>query len=95
MGLRLLLLNARIEWCQRLRALTGMREAKEGWLAEEEGLHDALLGRDRTDLIRLCYPSHVERYRLGFDEGHAILCLSPSSTLQGQISSLEGVGHPA
>ena len=82
MELRLRLLHARLEWCQRLRTLTGSREEKEGWLAEEEGLRDALLGRERTGLIRVCYPSQVERYRLGFHDGHALLFLSPSGTLR-------------
>jgi len=69
MQLRLRLLNARLDWCHRLRALSRTREEKEGWLAEEEGLRDAFRGRDRSDLIRVCFPAHVERYRLGFDDG--------------------------
>lgn len=67
------LLDARIHWCRKNRAHTGQRDEKEGWLAEEEGLHDAVLGRERVDLIRLCYPSQVERYRLGFHDGQALL----------------------
>lgn len=67
------LLDARLHWCQKNRARTGQRDEKEGWLAEEEGLHDAVLGRERVDLIRLCYPSQVERYRLGFHDGQALL----------------------
>ena len=67
------LLDARLHWCQKNRAHTGQRDEKEGWLAEEEGLHDAVLGRERIDLIRLCYPSQVERYRLGFHDGQALL----------------------
>ena len=78
MELRQRLLNVRIEWCKQLRARTGTREAKEGWLAEEEGLRDALLGRDRSALIRVCYPSQVERYQLGFEDGQALLRFSPS-----------------
>lgn len=73
MDLKLRLLNARLEWCKRLRFRAGTREEKDGWMAEEEGLHDALLGRDRSDLIALCYPSHVERYRLGFYDGQSLL----------------------
>ncbi|THJ21327.1 MAG: hypothetical protein CAF44_009260 [Nitrospira sp. CG24D] len=69
------LLDARLYWCQKNRAHTGQRDEKEGWLAEEEGLHDAALGRERVDLIRLCYPSQVERYRLGFHDGQALLLI--------------------
>lgn len=72
-GLQRRLLDARLHWCQKNRAHTGQRDEKEGWLAEEEGLHDAVLGRERIDLIRVCYPSQVERYRLGFHDGQALL----------------------
>ncbi len=67
------LLDARLHWCRKNRAHTGQRDEKEGWLAEEEGLHDAVLGRERVELIRLCYPSQVDRYRLGFHDGQALL----------------------
>lgn len=67
------LLDARLHWCQKNRVHAGQRDEKEGWLAEEEGLHDAVMGRERVELIRLCYPSQVERYRLGFHDGQALL----------------------
>lgn len=67
------LLDARLHWCQKNRAGAGQGDEREGWLAEEEGLHDAVLGRERVELIRLCYPSQVERYRLGFHDGQALL----------------------
>ncbi|MDO9116337.1 MAG: hypothetical protein Q7U39_00145 [Nitrospira sp.] len=67
------LLDARLHWCQKNRVYAKQRDEKEGWLAEEEGLHDAVLGRERVELIRLCYPSQVERYRLGFHDGQALL----------------------
>lgn len=67
------LLDARLHWCRLSRTQSGQRDEKEGWLAEEEGLHDAVLGRERVELIRLCYPSQVERYRLGFQDGQALL----------------------
>ena len=73
MELKLDLLNERLDWCKRERMQVGLREEKEGWLAEEEGLQDAVLGRERVDLIRLCYPAHVERYRLGFRDGQWLL----------------------
>ena len=67
------LLHARLHWCQKNRVHAGQRDEKEGWLAEEEGLHDAVMGRERVELIRLYYPSQVERYRLGFHDGQALL----------------------
>lgn len=72
-GLQRRLLDARLHWCQKNRVYAKQRDEKEGWLAEEEGLHDAVLGRERVELIRLCYPSQVERYRLGFHDGQALL----------------------
>ncbi len=53
MALKLDFLNVRLDWCKRERIQAGLREEKEGWMAEEEGLHDAILGRERVDLIRL------------------------------------------
>jgi hypothetical protein len=76
------LLDARLHWCRKNRAYTGQRDEKEGWLAEEEGLHDAVLGRERVELIRLCYPSQVERYRLGFHDGQALLRIPPPAMKQ-------------
>jgi hypothetical protein len=86
MDLKLRLLNARLDWCKRLRLRAGTRDEKEGWLAEEEGLHDALLGRDRSDLIALCYPSHVERYRLGFYDGQSLLAHSSRKIIRRYFS---------
>jgi hypothetical protein len=84
-NLRQGLLAARLEWCLRQRMRATERDDKEGWLAEEEGLRDSLLNRDRADLIRLCYPSQVERYRLGFHDGQALLRLPPNSSLRREM----------
>ena len=81
MDLKLHQLNRRLNWCHQLRIRTGTRDEKEGWLAEEKGLRDALLGRDRTDLIRVCYPLQMERYRLGLDDGQALVNFSSSNTM--------------
>jgi hypothetical protein len=75
MELRQGLLYVRLDRCLRERTRTDQRDEKDGWLAEEEGLRDSLLGRPRTELIRLCYPSHVERYQLGFHDGQAIMSM--------------------
>ena len=81
MDLKLHQLNRRLNWCHQLRIRTGIRDEKEGWLAEEKGLRDALLGKDRTDLIRVCYPLQMERYRLGLDDGQALVNFSSSNTM--------------
>jgi len=54
MDLQYPMLNARVEWCQKMRKQTQLQEEREAWVAEEEGLRDASLGRERTLLIRLC-----------------------------------------
>jgi len=82
MDQRLGLLNTRIDCCKRLRLQACTKDEKDGWLAEEEGLHDALLGRERTDLIRVCYPSQVERYWLGFHDGLSLLNLPSRRTMR-------------
>ena len=87
----LILLNARLLRCQQLQALSSTREEKEGWVAEEAGLRDAVFGTERTDLIRVSYPSQVERYQLGFEEGLALLSSRSGKTTWREIS--EGVRH--
>lgn len=66
-------LRARIEWCQVQRIGSCTREEHEGWVAEVAGLRDAFLGTDRTDLARMCFPAHVNRYQLGLRDGQAIM----------------------
>ena len=68
------ILNSRVRWCQRLQTQSSSQAEKDGWLAEEAGLRDALLGRDRSGLIRTCQPSQLSRYELGFEDGQALLC---------------------
>jgi len=79
MNLQYPMLNARVEWCQKMGKQTQLQEEREAWVAEEEGLRDASLGRERTLLIRLCYPSQVDRYRLGFQDGQVLLRSSQSA----------------
>ena len=56
----------------------------EGWCAEEEGLRDALLGRDRT--FQYCYgpPAILERYTMGLEDGRALI----------RATHVERVWHP-
>lgn len=84
---------SRIEWCwlQRKGAVT--RDEEEGWYAEEAGLIDALLGRDRTAFTP---PSLLERYKLGLHDGQALMRLSQRSnreTVKSEI--MEGLGQVA
>ena len=72
-------LNERIEWCQRERLRARTWDEHEGWVAEITGLCDAFRGSDRTTLARVCYPSHVDRYQLGFRDGQAIMRGFPTS----------------
>lgn len=66
-------LRARIEWCQVRRIGSCTREEHEGWVAEVAGLRDAFLGTDRTDLARVCFPAHANRYQLGLRDGQALM----------------------
>lgn len=66
---------SRIEWCRLRRKWAVTREEEEGWQAEEAGLTDALLGRDRTEIRRNCHPSLLERYQLGLQDGQALMRL--------------------
>jgi hypothetical protein len=65
-------LIARIGWCHRqaVQALT-IREA-EGWRAEEQGLIDAFLGRDRRHDCQE-RPEFKERYALGLEDGRVLI----------------------
>ena len=65
---------SRIEWCRCQQLLPSVtREEREGWRAEEAGLKDALLGRDRAAVVREEHRSQFTRYQRGFEDGHALL----------------------
>lgn len=70
----------RIHWCQYQQQLkTVTRDEREGWWAEEAGLMDALLGRDRTAFMKAGHPSQFTRYLCGLHDGQALLfCLQDS-----------------
>ena len=63
---------ARIEWCQRLARHVCTQSELEGWCAEEEGLRDALLDRDRTSQYRYSSATVLERYIIGLEDGRAL-----------------------
>ena len=66
---------SRIEWCrlQRKRKIAVTLEEEEGWQAEEAGLIDAWLGRDRTATRRNSRPSLLRRYERGLRDGQALM----------------------
>ena len=63
----------RIVWCRRLRRQAPTRAEEEGWLAEEQGLRDALLTRDHSYHYRSQLPSVFDRYLLGFQDAQALI----------------------
>ncbi len=65
--------NVRIEWCRRQVAQACTEPEVDGWRAEENGLRDAVMNRDRTDDYRLCPPGILARYVLGFQDGTVLL----------------------
>lgn len=69
------LIGSRLAWCrlQRKQAIT--REEAERFLAEEEGLLDAMLGRNRTDMYSQDQRSRRESYETGLHDGQALMCL--------------------
>lgn len=66
-------IGARIEWCRKQEAQACTRAELEGWRAEEEGLRDALLNRDRTNQHRYSPPGVLERYATGLEDGRALI----------------------
>lgn len=64
---------SRIAWCQRQKTQACAPLEHEGWQAEEEGLRDALLNRDQTNLYRYCRSGVFERYVLGLQDGLALM----------------------
>jgi len=64
-----------MQWCWLQRKVAVTRDEEEGWYAEEAGLIDALLGRDRTATT---LPTLRERYGLGLEDGQALMRFAPA-----------------
>jgi hypothetical protein len=64
---------SRIEWCRRQSTKERAQLELAGWQAEEAGLRDALLNRDRTDQYQQNPPAVFQRYAMGLQDGHAML----------------------
>ena len=72
-------INWRISWCQFQQQLTTVTpDEREGWWAEEAGLMDALLGRDRTAFMKAGHRSQFTRYLCGLHDGQTLLRLQDS-----------------
>ena len=85
---------SRIEWCRLQRKGAVTRDEEEGWQAEEAGLIDALLGRDRTAMRKTSHPSFLERYRLGLQDGRVLMRFAPALQPGGVESEIvEGLGQ--
>ncbi|MEP6959332.1 MAG: hypothetical protein ABI980_11440 [Nitrospirota bacterium] len=69
-------INWRINWCEAQQHLeTVTRKECTAWWAEEAGLMDALLGRDRTAFMLAEYRSEAMRYLRGLHDGQTLLSL--------------------
>jgi len=68
--------EARIEWCRQQRVRTAQPIECEGWHAEAEGLRDALLSEDHSNLYRDCAPAVFERYVMGLQDGRALMLIA-------------------
>ncbi|MBK9305988.1 MAG: hypothetical protein IPM58_02610 [Nitrospira sp.] len=73
--------TSRIVWCRRQRANARTTAELEAWLAEEDGLRDAVLHRDHVNKYRLRSSELFERYLLGFQDARALLRAARASRL--------------
>ena len=89
-------LGARLNLCQRQRQRADTREEQEEWWAEEAGLRDAWLRRDRTEFVRNSHPSVLERYELGLLDRQALMRFLQRDTLEvSTLKSNHGGAEPS
>jgi hypothetical protein len=74
--------EVRIEWCRQQKAKAGHPLDREGWHAEAEGLRDALLREDHSNLYRDCAPAVFERYVMGLQDGRALMLVAVAERQQ-------------
>jgi len=82
-------INGRIHWCrfqQQLNTVT--QDEREGWWAEEVGLVDALLSRDRTAFMKAAHRSQFVRYQRGLEDGQVVLRLQDSKSAEMENSTM-------
>ena len=71
-------LVARIAWCRQQRRQAPTQREVDGWRAEEEGLRDAFLDRDRRYPHQYCSSIPFDvfgRYAMGLEEGRSLIRL--------------------
>ena len=91
MGLSSTLINSRLAWCRVQRMQTITKEEAERFLAEEEGLLDAMLGRDRTEIYSQNQRSSIATsYEIGLRDGQALMGLQRWSDRRQSISNIGG-----
>jgi hypothetical protein len=84
-------INDRIAWCRKQSVLAPTEPELDGWRAEEEGLRDAVMGRDHTNDYSLCIPEVFERYVRGFQEGTVLLRAARAERIIDVITA--GIAH--
>ena len=67
---------SRLAWCQQQKERVHLDPEREGWTAEEAGLQDALMSKDRTNQYRACHPEVFDRYVTGLQDGRALIRVS-------------------
>lgn len=84
------LIGSRLAWCrlQRKQAIT--KDEAERFLAEEEGLLDAMLGRNRKEMYGQDQCSRRESYEIGLHDGQALMGLQRWSDTRQSISNNVG-----
>jgi hypothetical protein len=71
-------ITSRIEWCRRQSMQANSPREAAGWVAEEDGLRDALLNRDHSNQYRPGPPEVLARYTMGLLDGRAMICMPRS-----------------
>ena len=69
------LIGSRLAWCRLQRKQAVTKDEAERFLAEEEGLLDAMLGRNRKDMYSHDRLSRRESYETGLHDGQALMGL--------------------
>lgn len=82
------LIGSRLAWCrlQRKQALT--KDEAERFLAEEEGLLDAMFGLDRKDMYALDQGSRRASYETGLHDGRALMGLQRWSDTRQVVANI-------
>jgi len=84
------LIGARLAWCRLQQEEAITKEEAERYLAEEEGLIDAMLGRNRLDMYGQRQQSRRASYELGLLDGQALMGLQRLSDTRQSIANNGG-----